>query len=199
MHYVKAEFGDGNMNNSIKWTVVLDKNASCKKDIDCIENIGCGEWSECKKSNQDTCRTLNLKPGQCGTKNRNCKDLNNCNFTEEYLESSECQYNEKPSCHDNIKNCHDSSCEVLTDCGGVCNHCPTCSDGIKNQDESGIDCGGFCQSCLNKTLHIILNLLKSISKIIFVTIFLGVVFIIIKLLYKNIILKNQLGSLTNKE
>lgn len=27
----------------------------------------------------------------------------------------------------------------------------TCSDGIKNQDETGIDCGGVCGACLEGT------------------------------------------------
>ena len=31
----------------------------------------------------------------------------------------------------------------------------TCSDGIQNQDETGIDCGGQCKECDNgKTNHL---------------------------------------------
>lgn len=37
--------------------------------------------------------------------------------------------------------------EENVDCGGPCAACPTCSDGIQNQDESGIDCGGPCADC----------------------------------------------------
>ena len=33
------------------------------------------------------------------------------------------------------------------DCGGSCGPCPTCDDRIKNQDETDIDCGGPCKSC----------------------------------------------------
>ena len=33
------------------------------------------------------------------------------------------------------------------DCGGPCKACPTCIDGIQNQDETGIDCGGSCGAC----------------------------------------------------
>jgi len=36
---------------------------------------------------------------------------------------------------------------MLTSCGKDDNK-GTCSDGIKNQDETGIDCGGVCQSCI---------------------------------------------------
>ena len=45
-------------------------------------------------------------------------------------------------------------CEILTDCGGPCSPCPTCSDGILNchvngQCEEGLDCGGPCKPCVD--------------------------------------------------
>jgi hypothetical protein len=48
-----------------------------------------------------------------------------------------------PSCFDGIWN----QDETDIDCGGVCDPCPppeTCFDGIMNQDETGIDYGGVC-------------------------------------------------------
>lgn len=51
-----------------------------------------------------------------------------------------------PTCSDGIMN----QGETGIDCGGPCQPCPpgpTCSDGIKNQGETGIDCGGPCQPC----------------------------------------------------
>jgi hypothetical protein len=57
-----------------------------------------------------------------------------------------------PSCSDGVKN----GDETDIDCGGtLCLPCPGCSDGIKNGDETGIDCGGpdcpACQpGCTNK-------------------------------------------------
>jgi len=53
----------------------------------------------------------------------------------------------KPSCFDGIKNCHDGGCEEDIDCGGPCRACPSCSDGIQNQGETGVDCGGPCPPC----------------------------------------------------
>jgi len=47
------------------------------------------------------------------------------------------------SCSDSIKN----QDETGIDCGGSCPPCATCNDGIKNQGETGIDCGGPCNSC----------------------------------------------------
>jgi hypothetical protein len=47
------------------------------------------------------------------------------------------------TCTDGIQN----QGETGIDCGGPCSPCPTCSDGIQNQGETGIDCGGPCQPC----------------------------------------------------
>lgn len=52
----------------------------------------------------------------------------------------------QPSCTDGIQN----QGETGIDCGGPCPACPvlpTCTDGIQNQDETGIDCGGVCPPC----------------------------------------------------
>jgi len=49
----------------------------------------------------------------------------------------------KPNCNDGIKNQNEEG----IDCGGPCRPCASCSDGIKNQNEEGIDCGGPCKSC----------------------------------------------------
>lgn len=50
------------------------------------------------------------------------------------------------TCSDGIMNQN----ETGIDCGGVCPACaaPTCSDGVMNQDETGIDCGGVCPVCV---------------------------------------------------
>lgn len=49
------------------------------------------------------------------------------------------------TCTDGIQN----QGETGIDCGGICTPCPTCSDGIQNQGETGIDCGGPCTACSN--------------------------------------------------
>ncbi len=48
-----------------------------------------------------------------------------------------------PTCTDGIQN----QGEAGVDCGGPCTPCPTCNDGIQNQGETGIDCGGPCAAC----------------------------------------------------
>lgn len=51
--------------------------------------------------------------------------------------------NNTPTCTDGIKNGN----ETGIDCGGSCPACPTCTDGIKNGNETGVDCGGSCPVC----------------------------------------------------
>lgn len=53
---------------------------------------------------------------------------------------------ETPTCEDGIRN----QDEDKVDCGGPCEACgttATCNDGKKNQGETGIDCGGVCDPC----------------------------------------------------
>lgn len=48
-----------------------------------------------------------------------------------------------PTCNDGIQN----QGEAGVDCGGPCTACASCNDGIQNQGESGVDCGGPCTAC----------------------------------------------------
>jgi hypothetical protein len=49
----------------------------------------------------------------------------------------------KESCSDGVKN----QGEMGIDCGGPCKPCTSCSDGEQNQGEDGVDCGGPCEPC----------------------------------------------------
>lgn len=51
--------------------------------------------------------------------------------------------NRKSTCSDGILNQGESK----IDCGGPCSPCATCSDGLQNQDETSVDCGGKCSVC----------------------------------------------------
>ncbi|MCB0560802.1 MAG: T9SS type A sorting domain-containing protein [Phaeodactylibacter sp.] len=54
-----------------------------------------------------------------------------------------------PTCSDGVQN----GDETGVDCGGPdCPACPTCSDGVQNGDETGVDCGGpDCPACVTCT------------------------------------------------
>ena len=52
-----------------------------------------------------------------------------------------------PTCNDGVQNQNEEG----VDCGGLCPTCETCFDGIENCHEGlcelGIDCGGRCMPC----------------------------------------------------
>ena len=130
----------------------------------CTPKFGCGDWNTCQNTEQslqkgvltgadyllvkNRCTRSTLTGERCGFQLRSCTDVNVCNATAvdapEAL--SECYYVPNPGCSDKIKNCHDGLCEFLVDCGGPCGACATCSDGIQNQGEKGVDCGSPCPS-----------------------------------------------------
>lgn len=76
-----------------------------------------------------------------GYQYRTCIVLNACENMTEPPLVQSCDYN--PTCTDGIQN----GLEVGVDCGGSCKACPTCFDGIKNQKEERVDCGGPCDAC----------------------------------------------------
>ena len=86
------------------------------------------------------------KWGDClptGIQLRTCIELSDCGTSyKKPNESQKCNY--IPTCNDLVKNQN----ETGVDCGGPCQPCPTCSDGIQNQAEIGVDCGGPCRPCL---------------------------------------------------
>lgn len=55
-----------------------------------------------------------------------------------------------PTCTDGVKN----GAETGVDCGGSCAACApaaSCTDGVKNGAETGVDCGGSCAACTTVT------------------------------------------------
>ncbi len=168
-HVVKAEVTDGLLTDSVQWD--LDVNfVECTPSViekgteivgGCSEKWVCNTWGICQNANKSLeigllseedyksirrgCLIKEWEESQCGFQIRECFDLNYCNSSSsEPLKMQDCFYIRNPSCDDDIKNCHDGDCEILVDCWGPCPPCPTCFDGIKNQGEKEIDCGGPC-------------------------------------------------------
>jgi len=92
--------------------------------------------------------------GKClpeGIRSRECVDLHACDPNNyRKIFTEPCDY--VPTCFDGIQN----QDETGIDCGGICPSClgdETCFDGVQNQDETGVDCGGeICDECaLNAT------------------------------------------------
>lgn len=171
-HNVSLRVSDGDLNTSLVWNINVQASAcsggggggggggGTRQPDACQEQWGCLEWDVCQNAtaslelgvlSQDDydpifsiCTNGSIE-GNCGFQVRNCIDVNACNstFTQPDL-VRQCYFTEGPSCNDGIENCHNGACEVLVDCGGPCQACATCSDGIENQGEQGIDCGGPC-------------------------------------------------------
>ena len=94
-----------------------------------------------------------------------CADGNSC--TQDLCEDGVCTYPvagagtlcengvcDRGECISSQETCDDgvlNQDETGVDCGGVCNACSSeesCSDGVMNQDETGVDCGGaMCPAC----------------------------------------------------
>ena len=171
-HQVTAFSTDGMLNDSVTWNITLNR-VPCPvqqtngggggggRDPQVCEPIwACDSWSVCQNAKasldlglisgesyryiDEQCTTNFYEEDRCGYQTKNCVDFK-CNETavrEQILRF--CLYTENPTCYDGIQNCHDGLCELLVDCGGPCDACPSCSDGIKNQGEDGVDCGGPC-------------------------------------------------------
>ena len=130
----------------------------------CVENWACGDWDVCQNversflakslspedyySTKELCAQNQFDDRFCGLQLADCIDVSICNNSQfkvpRPLETRVCYFTENPSCEDSITNCHSGGCELLVDCGGPCEICPTCSDGKQNQGEGDVDCGGPC-------------------------------------------------------
>jgi hypothetical protein len=94
--------------------------------------------------------------GPCtgATQTRTCSDINNCLNTPILIPkpqtSQTCLNLPQATCNDGIRN----QGEVEIDCGGPCNPCKSCYDDMKNCHdggcETGVDCGGPCDVCILK-------------------------------------------------
>ena len=163
-------YSGGNCNATLQWVIFVNPD-ECPKSggggagggASCIESWGCNPWVTCSNAEDsliigvlggedyriitDSCAGQGLDNKACGYQMRSCFDVKSCGtVVAKPAEIQACEFVLVPSCFDGVKNCHDGSCEFLTDCGGPCAPCPTCSDGIQNQGELGIDCGGPCPS-----------------------------------------------------
>jgi hypothetical protein len=171
-HKVSAIITDGILDDSVEWPLDITK-IPCPEGIiqkesigpeTCDELWGCSLWNLCQNAEQSLnlgvldsasykalklrCNIRKWDTSSCGYQVRSCADINSCNSLEDKpVELQPCEFSINPSCSDGIENCHDKNCELLTDCGGPCSPCPTCSDNFKNQGEDGTDCGGPCSDC----------------------------------------------------
>ena len=119
----------------------------------CTDGIQNGDETgvDCGGSCPDSCSPVDCQG--------NCPDSHPlflcgaCYESEQQAQSTGCNEtcnHPQPTCTDGIQN----QGETGVDCGGPCPTCstPSCSDGIQNQGETGVDCGGPCQPCSSSGL-----------------------------------------------
>lgn len=176
----------------------------------CIPQWGCNDWTICQNTKvsldigvigqtdyreiTESCASFNLDESNCGYQTRSCFDNKYCNSSlskPSFIQS--CSYTSNPSCQDNMKNCHDGSCELLIDCGGPCAQCASCSDKIQNQGELGIDCGGPCPFlCPTETPFISISLWRTIIIWLFWLLLLILLIILIRRIWRLIEVHREL-------
>ncbi|MFA4837715.1 MAG: hypothetical protein WC749_16820, partial [Dehalococcoidia bacterium] len=113
---------------------------------DCRDVWICTGWGRCEyrwARNLSSDGSARMSESE-GIMTRRCSDKNTCNYWwKKPNEIMYCVY--IPTCNDLIRNQN----ETGVDCGGPCKSCFSCSDGIKNQGEVDVDCGGPCPACGN--------------------------------------------------
>jgi hypothetical protein len=94
-------------------------------------------FEDCDGDFENGCDTPVDTVESCGTCGFSCDDGNTYTTEGCHAEALSCVHSALPD----GAVCPGGSC-----LGGIC-HIPTCSDGIPNQGEEGVDCGGPCSSC----------------------------------------------------
>jgi len=215
-HTIKAEITDGLLNDSVSWEIIV-REVPCNEGypvghVDpltiCEEEWVCPPWELCQNlirsynfglveetdfvKVKNNCEDNNWNDNICGMQIRTCIDLNECSTINlKPTEIQACFLSDEPSCTDNLRNCHDTGCELLVDCGGPCLACPTCTDNIQNQGEIGIDCGApcnnFCQ--VPKTF-----IEKESTRYLFIAIILCAIVLVLLLILRIRIMRKKLGK-----
>ncbi len=147
----------------------------CSKS--CTPKINCGDWSDCSIDyNFETLTNFYEKNVLGGMRKRMCVDSNRC--VNNYIEEKNCstaidvEIREFTKCGRNyvgifnilnesliasIEKSNSLSQSLKIDFSNIMQtqYCPYCFNGVKDGDETDIDCGGSCKECQEK--RVILN------------------------------------------
>jgi len=163
---IRAEIYDGLGSDSVRWFVDIAEEDCTPSELtsepECEQKFGCQNWNICQHAAQSlevgilsdedfeeissACSQNEWSELNCGFQIRACTEVNECEnvATDDFPRLQSCFFSLRPSCTDNLRNCHEGSCEILADCGGPCEACMTCTDSKQNHGETGVDCGGPC-------------------------------------------------------
>ena len=129
---------NGTTSSSEKSFSSLDLNDSTDYFLKVRARDSVGLWSEQLSSNDITVDT-SLKPPNCanGIKDYNETDIDCGGDCDDCGENKTCDID---------SDCSSGFCLNITSWYSRCKS-PSCTDGVKNQDETDIDCGGSCPKC----------------------------------------------------
>jgi len=136
---------------------------------DCIPDISCGDYGECEYSSGETGEILEGKIRFTGTRTRLCEDNNGC--VADYVESTSCfseipldlnvevdddgrnllravnTFSGNPVMDVNLDSWKDESKLDISFIQSEEKYSIKCYNGVKDEGEDGVDCGGVCKEC----------------------------------------------------
>jgi hypothetical protein len=165
-------------NNRCGTSFTIPEKLECGGEIrsGCVPDVECGKWSECDVDYTFMDLTGKAINNLGGTKSRVCRDNNDCADPENEVKN--CSVNvdiytrsirkcgkdylgvfdrldnsliariDKKSGDEPYLNIHLGSDEDSSQ------YCDYCFDGIRNGDETGVDCGGSCQACSDRFVRV---------------------------------------------
>lgn len=155
----------------------ITERSLCGEPTECIPDVTCFPWSECIYTEKAT-DLIGGEIGFGGYKTRICSDNNNCvaDYSEEEFcsETSKIELKKITQCDQefivaidplsqreiikiNLDSWRSKRLDIVFSITKDI-YCPSCYDGIKNNDEESVDCGPSCKACKPKARFNILTL-----------------------------------------
>jgi len=171
---------------------------------DCIEDWFCLKWSDCYPSDDEHSDYPD------GYQKKYCYDKNACdpnNYETEMYK--DCNYMSAPMCYPDWDctewtycrrdGTQERTCIDLNDCSeeeqklfGIpesfryCIYAESCTDGLQNNNEFGIDCGGLCEPCTTIELPAVINDTSEITTwVVGILIFLMLILVLIYRIFRT--------------
>jgi len=134
--------------------------------LSCTPQIVCGEWSQCSYTGK-TEDVINGRIDFTGIRERSCKDVNNCieGFVEETTckESFQLEFTKITECDEeyllarnpitksiiakiNLDSWDERNLDIIFTQSQT-RYCSSCYNGLEDNNEEGLDCGGDCKPC----------------------------------------------------
>ncbi len=157
--------------NSCRTFYNIPHKLACRTETKCTPNIECGKWSKCNVNYNFDDLTKGVARDLSGIQSRYCSDKNSCVSPKEETEkcsmSIDIYAKRVTRCGENFIGIYNSLNDKLIakiKSGSLSNpylninldrqessqYCDYCFDGVMDGDETGIDCGGGCESCTDK-------------------------------------------------